>query len=57
MRKRNWTERNVGGIEKVEAFNDFIRSHEKLIEFSNYVSSIKVSQKRYLIKRKNTKRT
>ena len=32
LKKSKWVERNVGGIDRVHGFNDFLRSHEKLKE-------------------------
>ena len=47
MIKNKWEERNTGGIERVQAFNDFIKAHEKLVEFEAFLKSIDDQETRY----------
>ena len=47
MNRNGWTERNTGGNERVEAFNDFIKKHEKLSEFANFLESLDDQEARY----------
>ena len=47
MNKNKWTERNTGGNERVQAFNDFIKAHEKLVEYEAFLNSIDDQEARY----------
>lgn len=47
--KNGWKERNVGGINRVLAFNDFLKAHEKLSEFNKMLPEMIIDQGRQVI--------
>ena len=55
MIKNKWKERNTGGNERVQAFNDFIKAHAKLNEYAAFLDTIDDQEARYEQTRKFNK--